>query len=319
MIVQEILKNAGNEMDINETQALQLLRIKNGSEEFYSLLSVANDLTRREYNGKGYVSAQIGVNANPCSQNCGFCSMGREHYVLDSRWEKDTESVLAGATLLLQQEVDFLFLMSTANYGLDKFLRIAREVRKLLPSDMIYGANIGDFDDEIAIQLHEAGFTAVYHILRLREGIDTDIDPRRRMNTLEAAHRHGLAICYCVEPIGPEHSYDEIVVEMFRAKRFGVELHGVMRRIPVPGTPFASSALIPAIELAKIAAVTRIATRPKRAFCVHEPNLMALFAGANLLCAEAGANPRDVRSETEKSAGMSVKVVRKMLWEAEYV
>jgi len=312
----EILRDAGNGMEVNEVQARQLLQINNGSQEFYSLLSVARALNRQEYNNRGFVSSQIGVNAAPCSQNCGFCSMGREHYVLDSTWEKDADSLLAEARLLLEQGTDYLFLMSTANYSIENFLRIAREIRALVPSEMIYGANIGDFGDEVAAQLCDVGFTGVYHIQRLREGTDTDIDPRQRMNTLEAAHRHGLAIYYCIEPIGPEHSYDEIVEEIFRTKRFAAELHGVMRRIPVPGTPFAASGQIPLIELAKIAAVTRIATRPKHAFCVHEPNLAALLAGANLLCAEVGANPRDVNSNTAKSAGISIDVARKMLWEA---
>lgn len=314
----EILLAVRDGLEINENQALQLLQIRNDSEEFYSLLSVANELSRQEYNNKGLVFAQIGINAEPCSKNCSFCSMGREHYVLDSTWEKDTDAVLAEANLLIEQGVDSLFLMTTANYDIEKLLKIAGQVRSVVPDRVGFVANIGDFDTEIALKLREAGFSGVYHIHRLREGVDTDIDPGRRINTLNAAQAKGLEIFYCIEPIGPEHSYDEIITEMFRAKQYHAEVMAVMRRIPVPGTPLFAKGQIPAIELAKIAAVTRITTRPKRAMNVHEPNLMALFAGVNMFFAEVGANPRDVNSNTEKSIGLSVKGARKMLWEAGY-
>ncbi|HEY3427002.1 MAG TPA: radical SAM protein [Negativicutes bacterium] len=313
----EILATAKEGMEISEKQAFQLLQISNSSDEFYSLLSVANDVSRREYN-KGMVFAQIGINAEPCSKNCKFCSMGREHYVLDSIWEKDTDAILLEAKLLIEQGIDSLFLMTTANYDSNKFLEIAKQVRTVVPDKVGFVANIGDFNDEIASKLQETGFTGVYHIHRLREGVDTDIDPALRINTLEAAKKRGLEIFYCVEPIGPEHRYDEIITEMFRAKQYSAEVMAVMRRIPVPGTPLFSKGQIPAIELTKIAAVTRIATRPKRAMNAHEPNLMALFAGVNMFFAEVGANPRDVNSNTEKSIGLSVKGARKMLWEVGY-
>lgn len=318
MTNREILHSARKGVEISEEQTLQLLQIKNGSDEFYFLLSVANELSRRDYNNKGLVFAQIGINAEPCSKNCSFCSMGREHYVLDSTWEKDADAVLAEAKLLIEQGINSLFLMTTANYDIDKFLELAKQVRGGVPDNVGFVANIGDFDAEVALKLQEAGFSGVYHIHRLREGVDTDIDPLFRINTLEAARKRGLEIIYCVEPIGPEHSYDEIITEMFRAKQFGVEVMAVMRRVPVPGTPLFAKGQIPAIELAKIAAVTRIATRPKRAMNVHEPNLMALYAGVNMFFAEVGANPRDVNSNTEKSIGLSVKGARKMLWEAGY-
>ncbi len=318
MTNREILTSAREGLEINEYQALQLLQIRNDCDEFYSLLSVANELSRLEYNNKGLVFAQIGINAEPCSKNCKFCSMGKDHYVLDSTWEKDADAILAEAKLLIDQGINSLFLMTTANYDIDKFLKIAKQVRAVVPDTVGFVANIGDFDADVALKLQDAGFSGVYHIHRLREGVDTDIDPMLRINTLEAAQKMGLEIIYCVEPIGPEHSYDEIITEMFRAKQFGVEVVAAMRRIPVLGTPLFAKGQIPANELAKIAAVTRIATRPKRAMNVHEPNLMALYAGVNMFFAEVGANPRDINSNTEKGIGLTVKGARKMLWEAGY-
>lgn len=67
----------------------------------------------------------------------------------------------------------------------------------------------------------------------MREGIDTTIKPETRINTLNAVRDAGLELYYCVEPIGPEHSYDELATEMLRARDYGVQVMAVMRRTPV--------------------------------------------------------------------------------------
>ncbi|RYD05008.1 hypothetical protein N752_11635 [Desulforamulus aquiferis] len=99
---------------------------------------------------------------------------------------------------------------------------------------------------------------------------------------------------------------------------FNVKVMAVMRRIPVPSTPLYEKGQIPAIELTKIAAVTRLVTLPKRAMNAHEVTQMTLLTGVNQLYAEYGANPRDTASQTEKSRGFSVRQAWDMLWEAGY-
>lgn len=80
-------------------------------------------------------------------------------------------------------------------------------------------------------------FTGVYHICRLREGRDTDIQPESREATLAAALKAGLEIYYCIEPVGPEHDYAELTREIMRARTLDVKYMAAMRRVPVPGTP----------------------------------------------------------------------------------
>ena len=70
----------------------------------------------------------------------------------------------------------------------------------------------------MAVQLKEAGFDGAYHIVRLREGTDTQIPREKRIATLDAITKAGLDLYYCVEPIGPEHTYEELVDEMLRAR-----------------------------------------------------------------------------------------------------
>lgn len=237
---------------------------------------------------------------------------------MEKTWQKDVPTILQEVKRLVEHKVDDIFLMTTADFPIKKFIDIAREVRTVIPEQVKFVANIGDFTFDTAIQLKEEGFTGVYHIHRLREGVDTTIVPERRLQTLDAVKQAGLDLYYCVEPIGPEHSYEEIADEMLRARDYAVDAMAVMRRIPVPGTPLYEKGQISAIELTKIAAVTRLVTAPKRSMNAHEPTQMTLLAGVNQLYAEIGANPRDSKSQTEEGRGFTVAAARQMLWEAGY-
>ncbi|MEG0914823.1 MAG: radical SAM protein, partial [Christensenellaceae bacterium] len=109
-----------------------------------------------------------------------------------------------------------------------------------------------------------------------------------------------------------------IADEMLRAREYDVNVMAVMRRVGVTGTKFSKSEDITELELTKIAAVTRLVTRPKKSMNVHEPMNMPLLAGVNQLYAEIGVNPRDNSISTEKGRGFDFYTVKKMLYEAEY-
>lgn len=139
-----------------------------------------------------------------------------------------------------------------------------------------------------------------------------------RLATLAAVKGSDLDLGYCVEPIGPEHSPEELVAEMFRGIQYGAANHASMWRVPAPGTPLAGSGWISEAELAKVVAVTRLVVCDTiRAMGVHEPRMSYLLAGANQIYAETGPNPRDTREDTSKSGrGFSVKDCKRLLWEA---
>lgn len=318
MTIDKILTDAENEKILTKEEAITLLKVKNDSDYFYKIISLANKMTRSEFNNKAFIFAQIGLNAEPCSVNCKFCSMGKSHYSMESTWIKDVNSIISEAKDLINEGINDLFLMTTADYPLVDFLNIAKHVKDILPKDIRFVANIGDFGYNTAIKLKEVGFTGVYHIVRLREGLDTNIKPEIRIKTLDSIKKVGLEVYYCVEPIGPEHSYDEIVDEMLRARDYNVGVMAVMRRTPVKGTPLYENNKISSVELSKIAAVTRIVTRPHRAMNAHETIEMGLICGVNQLYAEVGANPRDNMSNTEKSRGLTVKDIKQLLADAEY-
>lgn len=306
------------DFNLNDEEILGLLNLENHSRDYYRLLYVSNRLSRKKFGNRGYVFTQIGINAEPCSVNCAFCSLGAGHYSLDSEWCKDIGQIKEEIRKLQNFSFDDFFLMTTADYPVSKFIAVAAEVKPLLKSDQKFVANIGDFDFKTATELKKAGITGVYHINRLREGTDTLASPANREKTIEAAQKAGLEIYYCIEPVGPEHSYKELLTEIKRARDLQIAVMAVMRRIPVPGTPLFNNGSISGTELTKIAAVTNIVVNPSRSMNAHEPIQMALLAGVNQLYAEVGANPRDTKGETEISRGFTPGKAWEMLWEADY-
>ncbi len=299
-------------------EALTLLKVDNKSDEFYKLISLSNQQSRKQFGNKGFVFAQIGMNAEPCSQDCKFCSLGMSHYSIDNKWQKGINELKPEVQQLLNEGMNDFFLMTTADYSIQKFMKISAEIRKLLPDHVRFVANIGDFDLKTAKELKAIGITGAYHIKRLREGTDTLIDPEIRERTIENIVNTGLELYYCIEPVGPEHSYDEILDSIYFAKQFPIDAMAVMRRIPVPGTPLFNSGQINAMELTKIVAVTNLVIRPSRSMNVHEPTQMSLLAGVNQLYAEVGANPRDTNPDTKNGRGFTPTMAWQMLAEAGY-
>ncbi len=312
-------KVKGGEFNLSAGEIIELLQINTHSHEFYELLSVSNALTRSKFGNRGYVFTQIGINAEPCPINCKFCSMAAKYYSMDSQWEKTAEEICSQLSFLQQSYFDDFFLMTTADYPQDKIVSIGKAVKPLLRKDQKLVANIGDFDLKTALKLKEAGFTGAYHINRLREGIDTEANPSEREQTLRAIKEAGLELYYCIEPIGPEHSYEEITVEILRAKELEIGVMAAMRRTAVEGTPLYEFGQITALELTKIVAVTNIVVNPSRSMNVHEPIQVALSAGVNQLYAEVGANPRDTDSHTEQSRGFNPAAAWNMLGEFGFV
>jgi len=304
---------------LTKQDAIILLNIENTSEDFYKLISKANELSRKFYNNMAYIFAQIGITSSPCSENCKFCSFAKDCFSVDTPFEKDMVQVVSEAKTIVGKNIDALFLMTTASYDKEKFISIGKAVKKILPDATQLVANIGDFNCDYAHRLKSAGFSGAYHIVRLREGVDTGIKKETRIATLDAIKTAGLELYYCVEPIGREHTYEELADEMIRAREYGVNVMAVMERVNVKGTPFENAEKLSEVELTKIVAVTRIVTNPQKAMSIHEPKKMPLLAGVNQLYAEYGANPRDTDSKTEENRGFDVKSVQDMLLSAEYI
>jgi biotin synthase len=212
-----------------------------------------------------------------------------------------------------------VFFMTTHDFPFRKFIELSKEVRCKLKPETVMIANIGDFEYEDGKQLKEAGYTGIYHAVRMGEGRDTKIDPQVRLNTIRAAREAGLLIGTCVEPIGPEHSIEEIAHKILIGRDMTPCYSGAMRRISIPGSELEQYGMISEYRLAFLVAVVRLAMgRDLIGNCTHEPNLLGPVAGANLFWAEVGTNPRDTEAETSKGRGMGVNSCIHLFKEAEF-
>ena len=112
--------------------------------------------------------------------------------------------------------------------------------------------NVGELTHERAQAIWECGATSAYHVLRLREGEDTPFDPEVRIATIRAIAASPLLLGTCVEPIGPEHTDDELADGILFGLECSAYSGGVMARVPVPGTPLEHAGTISEDRLMQI-------------------------------------------------------------------
>jgi biotin synthase len=283
------------------------------------IIAAANVINRMVSKGKAEVHAQIGLNLSPCPNNCSFCAFAARNGVFKDTKELSLEEIVQSALSAEDDGANAIFFMTTHDYPFGRYIETSREVRKKLKAETVMIANIGDFGYEEGRQLKEAGYFGIYHAVRMGEGRDTKIDPRVRLNTIRAAREAGLLIGTCVEPIGPEHSIEEIAEKILIGREINPCFSGAMRRISIPGSELEQYGMISEYRLAFLVAVVRLAMgRDLVGNCTHEPNLLGAASGANLFWAEAGTNPRDTETETSRGRGLNVKSCIEMFREANF-
>ncbi|MEN6349240.1 MAG: radical SAM protein [Syntrophomonas sp.] len=290
----------------------------------YPLLSEENffiQFSARRMNedcGKAEVHGQIGVNTSACPCNCAFCSFAAANKIFTGQHIQNIDDIIEQCKIMESAGANAIYLMATANLDFQAFLSIGSEVYKKLDESTILIANIGDFQYQEALALKEAGFKGIYHALRLGEGQVTRIAPEKRLATMQAARKAGLQLGTCLEPVGPEHTLDEMVEKIIITRESGAVFSGAARRIPIPGTELEKVGKVSEARMAQILAVVRLATgHSVPGNCTHEPNVCGVVAGANLLWAEVGSNPRDTFSNTQNNRGFDVLRCREILEEAE--
>lgn len=221
--------------------------------------------------------------------------------------ESTPEQAVAYARQFEMDGANAVFIMSTARYPFNLILEIGEEVRRNLKPETTLIANVGDQTLKNSIRLKDAGFSGVYHAVRLREGIDTGIAAEKRKQSIRNFMEAGLEVGTCVEPVGPEHTNEELAEMIEFTASLNPSYSGAARRIPIPGTEMAARGSISEWRMAQIVAVTRLGMpRSVMGNCTHEPCTLGAIAGANLFWAEVGANPRDIEKRTEEGRGETV-------------
>ena len=315
----QILSSALDGHGPTKDDCVYLLDFPERSLEARFLMAVADGVSRRRFGNQAMLLGQIGIETAPCPGNCGFCVFGEGHTQFP-RNQMPLEEVLARAkTFAREGDLYALFLMTMHDFALDHLLEVIHAARKCIPPQTQIVVNIGDFDAAQAKELRGAGVHGAYHVCRLREGTDTHLAPEERKKTFRTIRDAGLDFYYCCEPIGPEHTPAELVEQMFLGIEYGCFQHAAMRRVFVPGMPLSSRGQITELRLAQVVAVVSLAAlncSETQNIAVHEPNLLGLTAGANVVYAETGANPRDTEADTSSNRGIDMADCRKMMYEA---
>ena len=300
-------------------QIAMLLEIPLFSTESAVLQAAARQLSEQACNGGAEVHAQVAMNVGPCPRQCLFCSFAACHGLFTEPKESPLDYVVAQARGFEEQGANAIYLMATGAYAFPRFLERGSVVRAALAPETVLIANISDFSREQARQLRDAGFTGVYHAVRLGEGEVTGIPVERRLQSIEAARDAGLVVGTCVEPVGPEHTMADLVKLILLTRDMRPAYSGAARRIPIPTTSLSAYGVVSEAQMAHILAVIRVVLPLDiRGHCTHEPSIVGACSGANLFWAEAGANPRDTRERTEEGRGMSVARCRELFGEADW-
>jgi len=317
--IDELIKKSRAGDVLSRKELVFLLALEPDSIETYSVMAEATRLSKELSGGKAEVHAQFAINLAPCPCDCLFCSFAKINGIFSEATEMAPEHAVAYARQFEADGANAVFMMSTANYPFERFIEMSREVRNNLKPETTLIANVGDQTLKNAVRLKEAGFSGVYHAVRLREGKDTSLSVEKRKQSINDFKEAGLEVGTCVEPVGPEHTNEELAEMIEFTASFNPSYSGAARRIPIPGTSIAQRGVINEMRMAQIVAVTRLGMpRSVMGNCTHEPCTLGAIAGANLFWAEVGANPRDIEEKTEEGRGETVNSCKSIFRESNW-
>lgn len=316
-IIEEAKEKALNGIALTKEEIIKLLEIPLNSEEDLKLREAAYEVAMKKTAGKGYIWSAIGADYAPCLMNCKFCSFGKKWNIVKQTVHYSNEEIIEKAKSFVENGAKYIVLRTTEFFSVPKLIEIVKEIRKEIKGDYEVVFNTGELDMTISNLMVESGVDGVYHACRLREGIDTPFDLWDRKNTMGNVHRSGLKLISLVEPIGEEHTNEEIADNFIEILKYEAFISGAMARIPVPGTPLGNTKQISNSRLSQIIAVLRLSGgNIVKDICVHPVSLEALKSGANVMVVETGAIPRDVDCKKDSWNGIDMIKANDLLKEA---
>ena len=304
---------------MTRNELIKLLSIPEDSSEAEAMRREANNLSHKRFHDTSLLLGQIGVERHACPAACRFCSFSEDVFK-DTRIDLDIPSVVEmSRAFCASGEVKALFLMCMHDFDASSLCKLVEAVRVVIPEKTEIVFNIGDCPESWWREFKAAGVSGAYHVLRLREGTDSQLNPADRKATIAAIRKTGLKWYYCCEPVGPEHTNEELADAILLGNEFGCFQHAAMARVNFPGSPLAQFGEISKRRLAQIVAAVSLASADNPelgSIAVHEPDMLGLLSGANSVYAECGFNPRDLETRTEEGRGGSVARMTAMLTEA---
>lgn len=319
--LQNILDKAFSGQRLSREECIYLLVQPAASYASGIIRSAANAIVRRKNDNAGIVIGQVGIDVHPCDADCKFCSFGEGHTCFGTmRPDRDAiKNAIDG--FCRYDDLYGLYLMTMADSDEEYIFDTAKYAKSILPSTTQLWINTGDRSRSFYEELARIGVCGAYHVCRVGEGVDTKLSPKDRIKSMENILSAGLQLFSCCEPIGPEHTAEVLADNIYICMDMGVSQFGAMRRVAVPGSPFANMGQISDLEMAHYVACTVLVyagVESCRFFGVHEPCQLGYTSGANFVTAETGANPRDIAQDTSKGRGWDMGRCRTLLHECGY-
>lgn len=221
-----------------------LLSFDERSEEAEYIISAADRFVKETCGNTGEIGVQIGVIVGPCYADCGFCNFASSTTDVEDFTMGDGELTRYLDSVAESGIVSSVSLMTIHNFDFDDYLHIVETARSVLPEDIRICSNTGDLEPSEARELKKAGVDSAYHALRLGESIDNRLEPVGRARTMRNLISAGIPVAAGVEPIGPEHTMNEICESFEHAMGESCQCCSASARIPVPGTRMFSSGSI---------------------------------------------------------------------------
>ena len=316
--LQRILDKADKREPLTLEDCKYILSFPAESYESGVIRSKANELIRRKNDNAAIIIGQVGVDIHPCEAKCKFCSFGEGHTKIPTiKIDKETLKKTID-DFCREGDLYGLYLMTMADTDQEYLLDMVAYAREVAPPETQIWVNTGDNDEAYYQELVKAGAVGAYHVCRLREGQDTKLNPEKRVASMKAIKKAGLQLFSCCEPIGPEHTVEELAENIMLCVEMGVTQFGAMRRIAVPGSPLDSLGQISNLQMAHVMGCVGLvyaSVDSARFFGVHEASELGYLSGANFVTAETGANPRDTVEDTSKGRGWDMNRCRKLLFE----
>jgi biotin synthase len=295
---------------LERDQIHRLYAVKPYSPEAYLMQWAAHRVLREASDGRGIIYAQLGIDAQPCAGNCGFCS-----FAIDSTdaWREarilDLDAILEFCEAFDEGGAHLISIMTTASYDFERYLKIIAAIRERINPAIMLLANIGDFDFVQAVALRQAGIDVVYHAVRVGEGKITALDPAQRFATLQAAKDAGLILMGGVEPIYADQDEDEVIDRMLEVASEKLICTGLGALRPVKGTPMADYRCLSAPRFNVLANLFRLLVGTRTP-----------FGGENSRWCDGGTNPRsNVMFPGKKTIATSIASLKADLESREWI
>lgn len=300
-------------------ELIALLSIDPKSEEVEALGMAAHEVAQEVTEGKARLWGAIGVDYKPCEMDCKFCSLGKSWGIVKEEKEYTLEEMVRQVRYYVKNDFHYILLRSTEFYDPNSLGKIIKSIREAVPGDYEFGCNIGELEEADAEYMYECGGRIAYHCVRLREGVDTRFRVEDRVHTVEVIRDSKMKLGFWVEPVGVEHTNEEIAEKILETLHYQTDVCGVMARVPVAGTPFENVPMISEKRMAQITAVLRLACgRTVKDICTHPASELAVRYGANVITLETGAIPRDADFQEEYWKGLHIDEVKEWLNQNEY-